>query len=121
MLLVLIFHLSLLICSITFMVIYEITVIVQPELAEAYEKYMRERHIPDLLATGYFRRAYFTRADENRYRIQYYAHNRKALDDYLQTQAERLRADFLAHFPEGVEVSRDVWEVLQNWEQTLSV
>src|SRR5205085_12026258 len=29
------------------MVIYEITAAVEPNLAEAYEKYMRERHIPD--------------------------------------------------------------------------
>lgn len=99
------------------MSIYEITAVVRPELVEAYEKYMRSRHIPDLLATGYFNRAYFTRSAENRYRIQYHALNRLALDDYLRTQAERLRADFLAHFPEGVELSREVWEILQDWKK----
>lgn len=98
------------------MVIYEITAVVRAELIEDYEKYMCERHIPDLIETGYFRGAKFTRSGENRYRIQYEAHNQNSLDEYLKTQAERLRADFNAHFPEGVEVSRENWEVLQNWQ-----
>lgn len=99
------------------MTIYEITAVVQAEFVEEYEKYMRERHIPDLLATGYFRGAYFTRSAENRYRIQYHAHDQKALDKYLENDANRLRADFLAHFPEGVELSRDVWDILEIWEE----
>src|SRR5687767_2238963 len=97
------------------MVIYEITAIVQVELVEEYEKYMRERHIPDLLATGYFSGAYFTRAAENRYRVQYHAHDQTALKNYLQNDAGRLRADFLAHFPEGIELSRENWDVLESW------
>ena len=98
------------------MVIYEITAVVQAEVIEAYEKYMRERHIPDLLATGYFRAAYFTRSTENRYRIQYYAHSQKSLDEYLENVANHLRADFLAHFPEGIELVREVWKVLESWQ-----
>ena len=98
------------------MVIYEITAVVRVELIEEYEKYMRERHIPDLLATGYFSGADFARSAENRYRIRYGAPDKAALDAYLNTQAERLRADFLAHFPEGVELTREVWQVLQDWE-----
>jgi hypothetical protein len=98
------------------MVIYEITAVVQAEFIEEYEQYMRERHIPDLLATGYFSGAFFTRAVENRYRIRYHARNRKSLDEYLNNDAERLRADFLAHFPTGIELSREVWEILQTWE-----
>lgn len=98
------------------MVIYEITAVVRAEFVEEYEKYMRERHIPDLLATGYFSVAYFTRSAENRYRIQYHAHDQQALDEYLENDANRLRADFLAHFPEGVELSREVWKVLESWQ-----
>ncbi|HSK74657.1 MAG TPA: DUF4286 family protein [Pyrinomonadaceae bacterium] len=97
------------------MVIYEITAVVRAGLIEDYEKYMRGRHIPDLLATGYFSGAALTRSAEGRYRIQYRAHDQAALDDYLANDAERLRADFLAHFPEGAEVSREIWEVLQDW------
>jgi len=100
------------------MIIYEITATVgSGGLAEEYEKYMLERHIPELLETGFFSGAKLTRAGANRYRIQYEAPDRKALDEYLATEATRLRADFLAHFPADVEVSRENWEVLQIWKK----
>ena len=99
------------------MIIYEITATVRADLIEAYKKYMLEQHIPDLLATGFFSGARIARAGENRYRIQYEAHNQKALDEYLETEAVRLRADFLAHFPEGIELTRENWEVLQIWNK----
>ncbi len=94
-------------------VIYEITAVVHAELVKEYEKFMRERHIPDLLKTGCFQSAVFTRSENNRYRIRYEAFNRKSLDNYLNNEAERLRADFLAFFPAGIELSREVWEILQ--------
>jgi hypothetical protein len=97
------------------MIIYEITASVRADLTESYEKYMLERHIPDLLATEFFSGAKLTFAAENRYRIQYEARDRAALEEYLNTEAARLRADFLAHFPEGVELTRENWEVLQIW------
>jgi hypothetical protein len=99
------------------MIIYEITATVRADLIEAYEKYMRENHIPDLLETGFFGGAKLTRAGENHYRIQYEAHDKTALDEYLNTEAARLRADFLAHFADGVELTRENWEVLQIWEK----
>jgi hypothetical protein len=99
-------------------VIYEITAVVRADLIGKYEKYMRGRHIPDLLETGYFRAASFTRSGKDRYRIRYEAHDQTALDQYLQNEAARLRADFLAYFPEGVELNRDVWEVLESWKKT---
>jgi len=101
-----------------FMFIYEITAVVRADLVAKYEVYMREQHIPDLLETGYFRAASFTRSGKDRYRIRYEARDQTALDQYLQNEAPRLRADFLEHFPEGVDLSRDVWEVLEVWEKT---
>ncbi len=97
-------------------VIYEITTIVRADLIENYEKYMRGQHIPDLLSTGFFSQVFFTRSSENRYRIQYHAHHQKALDEYLQKDATRLREDFAKHFPAGIEVSRENWEILENWQ-----
>lgn len=97
------------------MIIYEITAVIRADLIEKYEKYMCGQHIPDLLETGFFRGAKFTRSGENRYRIQYEAYDRKALDLYLETDAARLRADFIAHFDDGIEVSRENWEVLETW------
>lgn len=101
--------------------IYEITAAVEPELAEGFEKFMSGRHIPDLLATGHFNGAEIVRAAGHRYRIRYLAPGRRELDAYLNgAEARRLRADFLAHFPAGVTIEREVWEVLQSWSNAVS-
>ncbi len=96
-------------------VIYEITAVVSAKLVEKYEKYMREQHIPDLLATGYFRSAKFTFSSDNRYRILYEAESMESLNKYLERESARLRADFSAHFPTGIELSREIWMVAEHW------
>jgi hypothetical protein len=99
------------------MIIYEVTVKVRADLAEDFEKYMRENHISEVLESGFFRGARFLRSGENLYRTQYEAEDRQVLDEYLETSAGRLREDFLAHFPSGVEVSRENWEILKVWSE----
>lgn len=94
------------------MLIYEITATVEDELTVDYEKYMTERHIPDLLATGHFAAAFFAKAG-NVYRVGYHADSCERFDAYIETHAERLRADFAEHFPTGVEVSRQVLEIVK--------
>jgi hypothetical protein len=94
------------------MVIYEIDAIVKPELIDQYERYMTG-HIGDVLATGYFTSATFDR-DGNRYRIRYTAEDRSRLDQYLKTDAPRLRDDLKSHFPAGIELSREIWDRVEN-------
>src|SRR5438309_11312001 len=93
------------------MVTYEITAKVEPQLSVEYERYMADRQSPDLLATGYFASATFAKSGD-RYRIRYEAHSRESLDQYLKKDAERLRNDLKDHFPEGIEVSREFWDVI---------
>lgn len=99
------------------MVIYEITASVKEQFKDSYEKYMWERHIPDLMATGNFLRAEFLRGGDGLYRIRYSLYGRGDLENYLNRDAERLRADFISHFPSGVEVTRAVWDVLETWPE----
>lgn len=86
-----------------------------PELRSRYELYMRERHIPDVLATDLFIGAQLSRVEDGRYRVRYELQDRAALEKYLKVHAPRLRADFTAHFPDGIELKRDVWVTLQVW------
>ena len=97
------------------MITYEITATVDPGSTEAYEQFMRQRHIPDLLATGYFREAAFTRSAPGRYRVRYEASSHADLERYLAEHAPQLRADFAAHFPSGVTLSREIWATIQTW------
>ena len=98
------------------MVTYEVVLEVEAPLAAALEDYMRRRHIPEILATGCFRRIAFERAGPTRFRTRYEAESQADLDRYLAEHTPRLRADFLAHFPTGVRVSREVWAEVERWE-----
>jgi len=97
------------------MVTYEIAAHLDERLWPSYEAYMRDRHIPDLLATGCFHSASFARGAPGDYLIRYQAPDRSSLDRYLAEHAEQLRAHFAAHFPDGVELSRRVWDELEIW------
>lgn len=96
-------------------VTYEITATVDEKLVGSYESYMREMHIPDLLATGFFSSATLSVSQPGRYRIRYEAADQIALDNYLATDAERLRADAMGHFPEGVDLEREIWNVIETF------
>ena len=97
------------------MVSYVVTATVEPGLAEEFERFMREDHMPALIATGCFRSAAFTRVAPDRYRMRYDADMRADLDYYLARHAARFRAGFVARFPSGVSLEREVGEVLQVW------
>jgi hypothetical protein len=98
------------------MVTYEVTTIVDPSQVEAYERYMCEHHIPDLLGTGCFRAATFTRGAHGRYRTCYEAGSERDLERYMAEHAARLRADFGSHFPDVTVAAREVWHTVQRWE-----
>ena len=97
------------------MVTYEITATVRADLIDRYERYMRERHIPDLLDTGHFSEAAFERSQPGRYRIRYQAHSREALDRYVSEHAPRLRTHLQGEFPEGVDITREEWDIMESW------
>lgn len=99
------------------MITYEVTATVRADLADRFAQFMRDEHIPDLLATGAFVGASLGRSGETRFRIRYEARSRQALDAYLRDHAPRLRAHVLERFPAGIELSREEWDVVATWPQ----
>lgn len=98
------------------MIWYEVTATPEAEVRAAYETYMRETHIRDVLATGCFVAARFAAASGGRYRSTYVAPDQEHLDRYLDLHAQRLRHDFAVHFPAGVALTREVWQVVEEWQ-----
>jgi hypothetical protein len=94
---------------------YEVTATIRPDLAAAYERYLRETHIPELLATGCFTAATMGMARPGHYRIWYDAPDLAALDRYLGAHAARLRADVRTRFPDGLALEREQWMLLEQW------
>ncbi len=97
------------------MIAYEVTAVVSDPLISQYESYMAGRHIPDVLATGCFAGASISRGDPGKYRISYLASDRAALDRYIADHAPALRDHFNRHFPQGVTLSRQVWQTIEEW------
>jgi Domain of unknown function (DUF4286) len=100
------------------MIIYEVTTVVPPANIAAYESYMRDRHVREVLDTGCFLSATIARSLPGRYRIRYVATSMDVLDRYLSRFAQQFRADFAAHLGSDVEVTREVWTELQQWDAT---
>jgi hypothetical protein len=97
------------------MIIYEVTLQVEPSLASTVERYMRTRHIPEIFATGCFRQIRFDRASPARFRASYQAESQVELDRYVHDHAPKLRAEFQRDFPQGVTMTREVWTQQEVW------
>jgi hypothetical protein len=96
-------------------ILYEVTLQVDPALASAVEDHMRKEHIPAIFATGCFRRIHFDAASATRFRTRYEAASRADLDRYLQDHASAFRAEFEVHFPVGVRITRETWTEREGW------
>lgn len=94
---------------------YEVTLAVDPPQAELVERYMRQTHIPEILATGCFRRIRFERAAPGRFRTCYEAASIADVERYLSQHAEHFRADFRAKVGDAARPSRETWTELQHW------
>jgi hypothetical protein len=97
------------------MILYEVTATPEAHVRGAFEVFMRETHIDDVLATGCFAGAHFESNTAGLYRTTYVANAQADLDRYLAEHAQRLRAHVAERFPSGVTFGREVWRVVQEW------
>jgi hypothetical protein len=80
------------------MIMYNVTVNVDHEAHDEWLVWMKEVHVPEVLATGYFKDARIARilADEDggkAYSIQYFAVSMNDFERYEALEAPRLRRD----------------------------
>ncbi|REJ79086.1 MAG: DUF4286 family protein [Acidobacteria bacterium] len=92
------------------MILYTVYITVPNELESELAKYMCDKHIPDVMATGRFVKAEFSKSDEGGFRTSYTAADRTSLELYLKHDTERLREAFAREFPYKVSAKREVWE-----------
>jgi hypothetical protein len=85
------------------MILYNVTVNIDDDAAEAWLEWMTQAHIPEVLATGYFTSAKVARilAEEEggkTYSVQYYAKTMDDFERYELHEADRLRRDHQEKF-----------------------
>jgi antibiotic biosynthesis monooxygenase (ABM) superfamily enzyme len=102
--------------------IYNVTVVVNPEVEERWLKWMREEHIPNVMETGLFSSFLFTQVfpeqeqDHPSYSIQYRAADLESIKLYMQMYADELRAKSAKAWGEHALAFRTVLEVLDENE-----
>ena len=98
-------------------VAYEVTLEVEPELADVVYRELIEHHIPAILATGCFRAIRLEREEDGRIRTRYEAATRADLNRYLAEHTARFRAEFMSRFPTGVRPTRGFWREVEAWDR----
>jgi len=79
------------------MIVYNITIKVQPQIEAAWKKWQIEEHIPEVMATGLFKQYKFfhlldqDEADGVTYVIQYFASSFDDYNKYIEDFATSLR------------------------------
>lgn len=98
------------------MIFYNVTIKILPDAANDWEKWMKTNHIPDVLATGFFKWARFSRLlsldteDGITYSIQYSCNSMKELHNYQAKFSQKLQQEHSEKFKEKFVAFRSVME-----------
>ena len=101
------------------MVIYNITTHVESSIEESWLNWMKEKHIPEMLATKKFKTAkIFKIINENdkggiSYAAQYQCDNKITLEQYLNDFAAKLREDSVNKFGDRILSFRTELELIE--------
>ena len=99
------------------MLLYNVTSSIEPAAASAWLTYMREVHMPEVIASGYFIKSQLLRVlneedGGHTYAAQYYCVSQAQLEAYQQHAAPALRADMEHRFSGQYVSFRTVLEII---------
>lgn len=101
------------------MYIYNITTQISHQIHDAWVAWMKEKHIPDVMAKGCFTKFQFVRlleVDESEsftYATQYYAESKADYNRYIEIHAAALREDALKVWGNQTIGFRSLMQVIQ--------
>ncbi|MBC7947150.1 MAG: DUF4286 family protein [Chitinophagaceae bacterium] len=79
------------------MIVYNVTTKLEPEIVDAWLAWLRDTHIPDIVATGCFTHAVILHlidtddAEGPTYAVQYHAKNKEDYERYIEKYAPSMR------------------------------
>lgn len=100
------------------MLLYNVTVTVDLEVHDDWLRWMRQKHIPDVLATGFFRGYRMSRLLQHEhpeaaiYTIQYEVESHEQLQRYWAERAPQLQREHQERYGERCLAFRTVMEVV---------
>jgi hypothetical protein len=85
------------------MIIYNVTVSIDPEISESWLEWMKQKHIPDVMATGFFKESRISRVHGEEeggmtYAITYVCPSQEEYDTYQSLHAPRLQQEHAEKF-----------------------
>jgi hypothetical protein len=97
------------------MIIYNVTVKVDAEIHDEWMKWMREKHIPDVMATGMFvhhqmAKVLVDEADGMTYAIQYHCDSMELLEQYQMHHAPKLQREHAERYKDKFVAFRTLLE-----------
>ena len=98
-------------------VIYNVTVKIEKQAESDWIQWMRDSHIPDVLATKCFMNAklnkilFLDESDGITYTVQYLCKDMKTLDHYHKEFASKLQKDLVSNFKDKYVAFRSIMEV----------
>lgn len=99
------------------MIIYNVTVNIENDVREEWLQWMKEKHIPDVMRTGFFLENKICKVLVNEeqgttYSIQYTCKSMEILEDYQRTHASRLQKEHADKYANKFVAFRTLLEVL---------
>ncbi len=96
------------------MLTYEVQVKIDAEVEPEWFKWMKTKHVPDVLATGLMKshRIFKPEGEAQRYCFQYDFATREDYETYQKIHAPVLRDDLINTFPERFTASRQIYHWL---------
>lgn len=101
------------------MLIYNVTIQVEKEIAAQWLQWLMHEHIPDVMNTGCFVHHQIVKlldvdeSDAVTYAIQYHADNREILDKYLNDHSPALRKQGTEKWGDRFVAFRTIMEVIR--------
>ena len=98
--------------------LYNVTINIEASVHDTWLQWMRQVHIPDMLATGKFSKARLCKVMVNEetggitYSVQYETDSKDTLDKYYKEDAARLRKDGLERFQDKFVAFRTELDVI---------
>jgi len=100
------------------MLLYNVTIKTENNIAEAWLQWMKEEHIPDVINTGCFTRATLCKLlevddeDGPTYTVQYHAESKADYNRYIENYAPVMRKKVTDKWGNNIAIFRSLMEIV---------
>jgi hypothetical protein len=104
------------------MILYNVTVSIDPAIADEWLEWMRQKHIPDVMATGCFLESRISRVHGEEeggmtYAVSYVSPNQITMDTYQKKFAPGLQAEHTEKYQGRFAAFRTFLHIIEEFKQ----